>query len=417
MLKDLARRLHGDSLFRNSFYLMLATAVMAGFGFFFWLISARLVPAENIGIATALISIMNIIAIFSLIGFDSSIVRFLHHSTQRNDKLNTSIILVGITSIVLGSFFVLFLKNISPHLGFIRENIFMSVAFVAFCAMSSINILTDAVFLAYRQTKFSLIINTIFSSIKMLLPLAFARYGAFGIFSAAAVGQSIGFILSIAVMIWKFDYRPEFVINRDIINQVWRYCTGNYIAGALNLLPVTLLPIIITNHLGSAEAAYFYIVMMIGNLLYVIPQATTKSLFAEGSHDEQSIDINIKKSIKIITSLLLPSSLILIIGGKYILQFFGKNYSESGLYFLYLIILSGIAVTGYSIFNSIFRIRKNLQALIITNLLYSGTIILFSYLLLSFGLLGIGLAWLIGNSLAGSISYIQYRVHLNRIIT
>lgn len=392
---------------------MLATAVMAGFGFFFWLISAQLVPPENIGIATALISMMNIIAIFSLIGFDSAIVRFLSHSTQRNDKLNTGIILVGITAFILGGFFVFFVRNISPQLAFIRESPLISLLFILFCVMSAINILTDAVFLAYRQTKFSLIINTIFSFIKMLLPLAFAPWGAFGIFSAAAIGQSIGFILSITTMIWKFDYRPQFIINRDVIKQVWYYCAGNYIAGALNLLPVMILPIIIINHLGSKEAAYFYIVMMIGGLLYVIPQATTKSLFAEGSHNEQTIKANIKKSIRIISLLLIPAIIIFLFSGKYILQFFGKSYSSEGLNFLYLITIASIAVSTYYISATLLRIKKNLYALIITNIFYAITIIMFSYLFLPLGLVGIGIAWLLGNivaSIIGIISFYQWKI-------
>jgi O-antigen/teichoic acid export membrane protein len=404
-MQESLRRLHADSLFRNSFYLMLATGVMAGFGFFFWLLSAHLVTTEEIGIATTLISVMNIISIFSLIGFDSAIVRFLAHSTQKNEKLNTSIILVSVVALFLGSIFVVFVDSISPQLSFIRDNIFVSLAFVFFCAMSAVNILTDSVFLAYRQTKYSLIINTIFSFVRMLLPLAFVSWGAFGIFFAAAVGQTVGLFLSVFVMVFKFNYEPSLTIDMDIVKQVWKYCFGNYFAGALNLIPVLLLPIIITNHLGLKEAAYFYIVMMIGNLLYAIPQATTKSLFAEGSFSIESIGVNIRKSVNIILALLLPAILVLLVGGKFLLGFFGKSYSADGIDFLYLIAVSGIAVGGYSMFNSLFRVRKKLFALVAMNVCYAGTIVVFTYTLLPLGLIGIGLSWLAGNLIACAVGY------------
>lgn len=398
---DIIKRLHNDSLFRNSFYLILATAVMAGFGFFFWLISTHLANPKEIGIATTLISVMNIISIFSLIGFDSAIVRFLPNSDIKNEKLNTGIILVGITALLLGTTFIIFVDQISPQLSFIKQNTFLSLSFIAFCVMSAINILTDAVFLSYRQTKFSLIINTVFSFVKMLLPLAFFSYGAFGIFSAAAVGQSIGFILSIFVMIWKFDYKPKFTINLLIIKEVWKYCTGNYFAGVLNMIPPTILPIIITNHLGPEESAYFYIVMMIGNLLYVIPQSATRSLFAEGSNDESSIEKNIIKSIKMISIFLIPAIIVVLLGGKLILDLFGKSYTKDGLNFLYIIAISAIAVSFYSISNSIFRIKKSINSLITINAIYTFVTIGLSYLLFPFGLLGIGISWLIGNLSAG----------------
>lgn len=408
-MKEKILHLHKDSLFRNSFYLLLATAVMAGFGFFFWLISAHLVDPENIGVATTLISIMNIIAIFSLIGFDGTLIRFLANSKRKNDKLNTGIILVGGAAFLLSASFILFIHTISPKLEVVLSNPSYAIAFILFCVMSAINILTDAAFIAYRQAKFTLIINTIFSFIKMLLPLLFAPWGAFGILTAAAGGQAIGFILSIAVLIWKFDYRPSFVINHEVLREVWRYSAGNYLANALNLLPVTLLPLIITNHIGSKEAAYFYIIMMIGNLLYSIPYAVTKSLFAESSNDEQSTAFNIKKSLRMIAVLLVPAIVVLLIFGEFILDFFGESYSNNGIQFLYLVAISGFAVSSYSLYSSLLKVKKSIVGLITMNGFYAASMIGCAYLLLSFGLIGIGISWLIGNVVASIFGWILFR--------
>lgn len=413
-MKKHLHNLFQDSLFRNSFYLMLATAVMAGFGFFFWLISARLFSTEDIGLATTLISVMNMIALLSLIGFDSAFVRFLPNSDQKNDQLNTGLILVGLTAFILAFLFIIFVPEISPRISFISENSLIALAFIIFCVMSALNILTDSVFLADRQTKFTLIINTVFSVIKMVLPFAFIGWGALGVFTAAAVAQTIGFVLSIAVMMRKFDYRPAFTISKEILKLVRTYCFSNYVAVILNLLPIALLPIIITNNLGPEQAAYYYIVMMIANLLYVIPQATTKSLFAEGSNDEKAININIKKSIKIISVLLIPAIIVLVLGGKYILGFFGKEYSTQGVDFLYIVAIAGIPIAVYSIFMSLLRVKKDLRGLIITNVFYAGSIIGLSYTLLPMGLIGIGIAWLAGNITAGVVAYCMFHFCLKR---
>src|SRR6185437_4704409 len=58
-----------DSLFRNSMYLMLSTAIQALFGFFFWIINARLFTATEVGLATTIISIGTLITSLSLLGF------------------------------------------------------------------------------------------------------------------------------------------------------------------------------------------------------------------------------------------------------------------------------------------------------------------------------------------------------------
>ena len=144
---------------------------------------------------------------------------------------------------------------------------------------------------------------------------------------------------------------------------------------------------------------------MIANLLYVIPQATTKSLFAEGSNNEQAVSISIKKSIKIISVLLIPAIIVLVLGGKYILGFFGKEYSTQGVNFLYIVAIAGIPIAVYSIFMSLLRVKKDLRGLIITNIFYSGAIIGLSYTLLPVGLIGIGIAWLAGNLIVSVVSY------------
>ena len=282
-----------DSLFRNSVYLILATGGMAGFGFFFWLINAHYFHADNIGLATTLISVMNMIAILSLIGFDTAFVRFLPNSNQKSDKINTGIILVTLMSTVLSVAFLVFVGSIAPKLLFVMENPVYAVIFVLACSMNAVNVLTDAVFLAERQTKFSLIINFIFSVIKVMAPFAFLNLGAMGIFLAAALAQTVGMVLSLGVMIWKFEFQPRLKVNFEVIKAVWRFSVTNYVAGAFNLLPVTLLPILILNNISSEASAYYYIVMMIGNLLYTIPWSATKVLLAEGSHNENEFSKSI----------------------------------------------------------------------------------------------------------------------------
>jgi hypothetical protein len=194
-----------------------------------------------------------------------------------------------------------------------------------------------------------------------------------------------------------------------VLSTVWRYCAANYLAGIFNLLPVTLLPIIVINHLGLDAAAYYYIAMMIANLLYAIPFATTRSLFAEGSNDEASLAENIKKSVRLMVYLLVPAVLALFFGGGLILGIFGKSYLEGGVEFLQILSLSAIAVTAYSLVNALFQVRKDINAIIIVNLIYACTILALSYVLLPLGLLGIGIAWATGNALSAIVGFALYR--------
>jgi hypothetical protein len=52
---------------------------------------------------------------------------------------------------------------------------------------------------------------------------------------------------------------------------------------------------------GAKFSAYFYLDMMIANLLYIIPMAISQSLFAESSYSETELKVYLKKAIKIIS--------------------------------------------------------------------------------------------------------------------
>ena len=402
------RRLHEDSLLRNSFYIILGTAVLAGFGFLFWLFSARLVSPESIGIATTFVSVMNMIAVLSLIGFDAAFVRFLSRAEDKNAQLNTGIILVAGASSVLGALFVLVVPFLSPQLAFIQNEPLLALLFILFCVFCAINILTDAIFLAYRETRFTFVINTILSIIKVALPFFFAPFGAFGIFAAAAAAQGVGCFLSIAVLMRTFDYRPRFAVDREILKRIRQYSTHNYIAGVLNMAPMTVLPLLIINRLGPASAAYYYIVMMIGGLLYVIPQAITRSLFAEGSHDADTLSAQTAKAIRTIAFLLTPAVVVLLAAGDQILGVFGADYATGGLVFLYLIALSGFVVGLNSLLGMLLRIKRDVHALVAVNLFYACAVIGLSFFLLPRGLPGIGMALVVGTGLTAGVSYLFY---------
>src|ERR1035437_7011030 len=102
--------LSNDSLYRNSIYLMLSTAVMSFFGFFFWIINARLFKPEQVGIATTLISVVTLISSFSLLGLNSAIVRYLPTSERKNKKINTSFTLIVLTSALMALIYLIFIN-------------------------------------------------------------------------------------------------------------------------------------------------------------------------------------------------------------------------------------------------------------------------------------------------------------------
>lgn len=390
---------------------MITTGIVAGLGFIFWFTAAHLYTTTQLGLATTLISVMNMISLLSLLGFDVAFIRFLPSSENKDLKINTGFIVVGAMSITLSTLFLLFIHSISPQLDFIRASALTSVGFVFFALLSTLNLLTDSIFVSARKTKYSLIVNTSFCLFRLGLPFLFISWGAWGIYMSVALAQAVGCMLSFGILMWHFNYRPALVVSREVLARVGGYSMTNYLGVICNLLPSTLLPIIVLNHLGPESAAFYYVVMMFGNLLYAIPFSTTRALFAEGVHDQEALLANAIKSAKIIAILLVPAMLVLVFAGDQVLHLFGKTYSAEGFTFLRIVAVTGIAVSTSSILGSFFRVTKNPKWLIVINFFFAVTVLGLSYVLLPYGLTGIGIAWFAGYVVASTISFSALRLY------
>ncbi len=404
-LKDKYNKLMKDSLYKNSIYLMISSGIMAAFGFFFWLICARLFTANDIGLATTIISVMGLITSIAGLGLSTGLIRYLPRAKDKNNKINTCFTLVALLTIIVSSIFLLGLEKFSPKLIFIKENILMSFAFIFFMVIYSSSIMIESVFVAFRSAKFVLVKNTIFSVIKLILPFIFFSLGimgAFGIFSAYMTAAFIGFGVVFFILIYKFHYRPKLVFYDNVITKIGKFSFVLYLAGFIGGLAAMLMPLVITNTLNPEMTAYYFMAMQIVNLLFVIPNATTNSLFAEGSASTKNLKKNIIKSTWIISILLIPAILLTFLFGHFILGAFGKEYSLQGLKFLKIMSLSAILVSVNAVFSSIFKIKKMVWAIMIRSIISSAVILSLSFILLkSHGLMGIAYAYLVGQFVTG----------------
>ena len=82
-IKEGLKKLYRVSLYRNAVYLMLDNAIPALSGFAFWVIAARLYSAENVGIASATISVTGLLVAFSTLGLGNTLIRFLPNAREQ----------------------------------------------------------------------------------------------------------------------------------------------------------------------------------------------------------------------------------------------------------------------------------------------------------------------------------------------
>ena len=87
-------------LYKNSIFLIASTFLGAGTGFVFWIVAARLYSTEDFGLASAIISAANLIAVLSILGFNVTLVRFIPQTERKSDLINTCMTVVTLTAFV-----------------------------------------------------------------------------------------------------------------------------------------------------------------------------------------------------------------------------------------------------------------------------------------------------------------------------
>ncbi|MEK7152927.1 MAG: oligosaccharide flippase family protein, partial [Patescibacteria group bacterium] len=371
--------------------------------FVFWVLVTHTYDTVAVGLATTLLSVSGLLSLLGLAGFDTTFVRFLPGSDRKNEYINSGFIVVTIASACLAVGLGVLLPVVSPSFSMLgRAEVF--AGFVFFTVVTALNIVTNAVFLAFKEAKYILIINTIFSVFKVALPLLALGGGAMMIFSLAGSAQLLGLVLSIVWMKREFGYRFSPRLHVDALRLVRKFSLSVYASSVLNLLPPTLLPLIIVYHMGPSKAAYYYMAFTIAGVLYTIAYASMQSVFAEGSHDEVALRSHIIKAAKFVGALLLPAALLTAVASSLWLTAFGQEYARSAAALLQLFALGALPVAVYSALGAIFKVTKDLRGMVGMNVAYATVILGLSYVLVPrLGIVAVGWAWIIGNTAAAGI--------------
>jgi O-antigen/teichoic acid export membrane protein len=392
---------------------MATSAMMALFGFFFWVVVARFYTEAEVGYSSAIISAASLIAVLSLVGLDSSLIRFLPQAEKPRQLINSSFTITTLISMAMAGIFVAGIELWSPTLNFIKGNAVFSTVFIVTTPLFALSCLVSSTFIAKRRAGFVLSANTITSLIRIPLPMIFALFfHSFGIVASwgIALGISMAFSLFLFLPMVQKHYTPVPTLNLDLIKSIWKYSGGNYLVSFLAFFPTTILPIMVVNLLGPVQNAYFYIAWMMGTLLFSIPLGVSHSLFAEGSHFHDKLKEQVAKSLKFNFLLLVPAIIFLILIGKWILLVFGQSYSLNALTLLRILAISSLPLSINYIYISILRVNYRIKELVTIWGCIALPMLITSYLVMPVsGIVGTGYAWLGIHSAAAIYSFISLK--------
>ncbi len=196
-----------NSFYKNSFYILITSMISSIFGFIFWIIAAKFYTPDEVGIASAIISSMTLILLFSKFGLDQAIIRFFPEMDKKV-LLWSSVVVSVLFSIIFSIIFILGLEIWSPDLMIIKS---FPLEYILLVTVYSILSILGAAFIAMRMARLYFIQNLITGTrIIFLYPLVIL--GSFGIFASFGLSLiisalfSVYFILRVGVKFCRYKF-------------------------------------------------------------------------------------------------------------------------------------------------------------------------------------------------------------------
>jgi len=399
-------------MLQSSIFLMASAGLTAAIGFVFWALVARSYTTSQVGLATSLLSAISLISYLSLFGFNATLIRYPAQGRSRNGQITWTLGAVSIAGVLFGAAYLAGLGLISPQLEFIRRNPVVAFAFVGFCVLAAVNLLTDSVFIGARMPQYNTLVDGIIQSLaKLVMPVFLVALGAVGILAATGAGYAVAVVASIVFMRRRLKFRFDPGARGTRLRATARYSVGSYASALLNLLPLLVLPTIVLRALGPDVEAYYFMAFQIATLLSAASYAISESLFSEGAHDPANIAALLRRSAKIMLVVVVPSALIVAAGSGLILDIFGAKYAQHAQSLLVLLSLGSIAVAFNSWASCALRVLVRMRALVISNVVLTVVVLGFAAVFGSRGLLWIGSAWVLGNFLSGLTAAVRIPPH------
>lgn len=397
-MKKIRELLGRSTLVKNSIYLMLSNGILAAGGFLFWIFIARLYPATEIGIATSLISVISLIASLALFGLNTGIMKFLPASNDKNKLISSVVSLVSLTAFTISIIALAAIPLFSKPLAFAASSPYYAAAITIFTVFTALNLLSETILIAYRSSKYVLFKNIVLGSVKLMLPYLLIGLAGFGILASYFTGNIVAVFIAFYVLYKKHALSYVFKISKTMIKSMSAVSVGTYISTLMISAPLYVIPIIITNVLGPAQTAFYYMVTTTTNVMNLVPLVISQNFMVEGSYDTGKIQHLLRRSIQLSLAILIPFIIFILLFGNYILLVFGKEYSSEGINLLYLLAAGSVLVGFNYMLMTLLIIYSRIKYLVICNGLYAVILFALTYYLIGIGIIGAGYATLLAQA-------------------
>ena len=325
----LDRHSSSGALLGNAGALAAGTLASAVLGFVYWWVAARGFSPRAVGLASAAIAMMNLLAHVGELGLGPLLLGYLpRFQTQAFTMLSTALLGVVLSCLAVSLLYAGGTAAFGFGIDGLTDRPFTAALFVLGVVTTGLTLVIDQAMVGLLRSAAQMWRNILFAAAKLALLVGLAltagRADATWIFATWIAGQ----VLSFAVVARRLGdgerllHRPRLALLRPIVGDVLAHHALNVALQA----PALALPFVVAVVLSPETNAAFFAAWALVNVALLVPASLTTVLYTTGSGEPRLMAPRLRLSLALSGALGLVSGLGLLFFSPFVLGLFSPAY-------------------------------------------------------------------------------------------
>jgi O-antigen/teichoic acid export membrane protein/aminoglycoside phosphotransferase len=397
------------TMYREGYALVLSSGVASVLGLVFWAVAARRYAPGVLGVNSAVISTMQLLGGLAQLNLASAMVRFVPSTGRATRRFIGAVYLVSLAGALVAS--LVFLAGVdiwTPALDFLRGTPILALVFTVSTMGWAIFNLQHFALTGLRRAILVPVENSIYSAGKLVLLIVLAgALPVWGIYTSWTAALALTLLPTTALIFgWlapRHDRRAAGGELRPRWKQVVRYSAADYAGGMCWLALISLVPIIVLQEGGAAANAYFALDWVLVTPLYLVSASMGYSLVASSVAERGNLRLNTYRMLTQTSVIVVGLASVLFVAAPWVLHVFGDSYTNQGTSLLRLLVLATIPGMINTLYVNVARVRRTMRVVVAIMGIQSVLVLALTWSFFKlFGLLGVGMAWILGQSLVAA---------------
>jgi O-antigen/teichoic acid export membrane protein len=350
-------------MYSSASWLGGSTLLNAAVGFAFWIIAARLVPADVLGVEGTALNLIMLLAWLSQLGMHNALPRFVPvaGTGARRLVLRSYTAAIGV-ALALGLGWLVWDASSGERL--LGLPLWLTVLSAASVVAWTVFSLQDSVLVSVRQPRLVAAQNAAYSVAKLALLVPLAALMTDGALLLAWMAPVLLFIPPVTVYLFRRAL-PRHSARQRRTPGVVAFVAHDLPGGAASMLAVRLVPVVVLAQVGGRETALFLIAWQVLTVLELALSSLGLAFAVEaaGSGVEQTRRLARSLLLQMVPLAAVGSLLLALLAGP-VMSLFGREYAAEATDVLRILAATLALRVIVECALSVMRVRSDLRALL-----------------------------------------------------